>query len=66
MTKYLYKYLYHKSLKIFLFNKEILISLYSPYNKDEQKDIPIHMCHDQLEEAYQLGIDINKIEKNES
>jgi len=35
------------------------------YNKDEQKDIPITMCQDQLEEAYQLGIEISNIEKNE-
>ena len=36
------------------------------YNKDEQKDIPITMCQDQLEEAYQLGIDISNIEKEKN
>ena len=46
-------------LKTFFF---ILIKI-DKYNKDQQKDIPIAMYQDQLEEAYQLGIAISNREK---
>ena len=48
------------------FNIELFIITCCTYNKDEQKDISINMCQDQLEEAYQLGIDISNIEKEKN
>ena len=42
------------------FNIKLFILTCCTYIKDEQKDIPITMCQDQLEEAYQLGIEIYK------
>jgi len=45
------------------FNIKLFIITCCTYNKDEQKDIPILMCQDQLKEAYQLGIDISNMEK---
>ena len=44
------------------FNIKLFIITCCTYNQDEQKDIPITMCQDQLEEAYQLGIDMSNIE----
>lgn len=48
------------------FNIKLFIITCCTYNKDEQKDIPINMCQDKLEEAYQLGIDISNIEKEKN
>jgi len=45
------------------FNIKLFIITCCTYNKDEQKDIPITECQDQLEEAYQLGIDLSNREK---
>lgn len=44
------------------FNIKLFIITCCTYNKDGQKEIPINMYQDQLEEAYQLGIDISNIE----
>ena len=48
------------------FNIKLFIITCCTYNRDEQKDIPIEMCQDQLEEAYQLGINISNIEKEKN
>ncbi|MEJ2249738.1 MAG: flavodoxin family protein [Candidatus Lokiarchaeota archaeon] len=47
------------------FNIKLFIITCCTYNKDNQKDIPITMCQDQLEDAFQLGIKISTMEKNE-
>ena len=44
------------------FNIKLFIITCCTFKKDEQKDIPITMCQDQLEESYQLGIDISNKE----
>ncbi len=45
------------------FNIKLYIITCCTYNTDEQEDIPIIKCQDQLEEAYQLGIEISNIQK---
>jgi len=44
------------------FNIKLFTFTCCTFNKDEQKGISISACQDQLEEAYQLGIEISNIE----
>ena len=65
-----YRHHYESTVAFFeriapFFNIKLFIITCCTFNKDEQKDIPISMCKDQLEEAYQLGIEMSTIEKNE-
>ena len=46
------------------FNIKLFVITCCTYDKDEEKEIPITMCQDQLEEAYQLGIEISNLKND--
>lgn len=48
------------------FNIKLFVITCCTYDEDEEKDIPIIACQDQLQEAYQLGIDLGNREKEKN
>jgi len=62
-----YRHHYESTVAFFeriapFFNIKLFVITYCTYNKDEQKDVPISTCQDQLEEAYQLGIEMSNLQ----